>query len=180
MCENVKYSDEEKELFATADSPEWYDENEHARRRYSQPSPEINEFVYSTVQEDEKKKKEEREISSDGNISSKEKNNIIKPEPVSRDAQEEESENPVKKCEPAENKESVRIMQGAFGDEVRKIQEYLRCIPKKAGGTPELEPDGIYGLKTARAVMQFQAAEGKAPDGVVDGATYDAMKAAIK
>lgn len=38
-------------LFATEDSPEWYDEDEHARRRYVQPDPEINENVYSVSEE---------------------------------------------------------------------------------------------------------------------------------
>lgn len=38
-------------LFATQCSPEWYDGDEHAKRRYVQPDPEVNEYVYSVTEE---------------------------------------------------------------------------------------------------------------------------------
>jgi hypothetical protein len=56
------------------------------------------------------------------------------------------------------------------GEEVRLLQELLRA----AGH--DVEPDGIFGPRTERALMKFQDEHGFPPDGVAGPRTWDALR----
>lgn len=63
----------------------------------------------------------------------------------------------------ADNKEAQEVLSklGSRGDEVRRIQNKLKAL-----GFFEGSVDGIYGVKTQRAVRQFQKSVGITADGI--------------
>lgn len=63
----------------------------------------------------------------------------------------------------ADNKEAQEVLSklGSRGDEVRRIQNKLKAL-----GFFEGAVDGIYGVKTQRAVRQFQKSVGITADGI--------------
>ena len=63
----------------------------------------------------------------------------------------------------------VLSRQGSSGEQVRQIQTRLREL-----GFLSSDPDGIYGVKTAEAVRQFQQSKGIAADGVAGVVTLSA------
>jgi len=74
--------------------------------------------------------------------------------------------------------ETVRptLRRGSTGDRVRELQERLTALGYNPG-----TPDGIYGTRTANAVVAFQTDAGLSPDGVCGPKTWAALDAgAIK
>lgn len=61
---------------------------------------------------------------------------------------------------------------GSTGDKVRQMQEQLDTIATVYSAIPRVNPDGIYGPRTAEAVRTFQSIFGLAQTGVVDFATW--------
>lgn len=62
----------------------------------------------------------------------------------------------------------MRILQiGSTGDDVIELQSTLSILKYKPGMT-----DGIYGVKTAFAVIQFQKDNGIVADGIVGPITW--------
>ena len=68
----------------------------------------------------------------------------------------------------------VGLQQGSRGDAVRSLQKAL----VGAGVTVKGGVDGIFGVRTAAAVKQFQQARGLSATGVVDEATASALAGA--
>ena len=66
---------------------------------------------------------------------------------------------------------------GSRGDEVRRVQEYLRVVAGSYPAVPLIEADGIYGPRTEEAVRAFQRQFGLPETGVVDLRTFDALAA---
>lgn len=58
---------------------------------------------------------------------------------------------------------------------VRDLQTMLRVIAEAEPGLPKLNPDGIFGQDTKKAVMIFQQTHSLLPDGVVNEATWNAV-----
>lgn len=58
---------------------------------------------------------------------------------------------------------------------VRELQEMMRVISTDDPAIPVINPDGIYGRKTAEAVRIFQARHGLSPTGTVDSETWNAI-----
>ena len=61
-----------------------------------------------------------------------------------------------------------------------EIQQYLRELAKDGYQIPMIIPDGIYGPETVNAVTVFQSLVGLPADGVVDYATWQALRAAYE
>lgn len=61
---------------------------------------------------------------------------------------------------------------GSSGNKVRQIQEQLDMVASVYSSIPRVNPDGIYGPATARAVEGFQSIFGLPVTGVVDFATW--------
>lgn len=59
---------------------------------------------------------------------------------------------------------------GSVGPEVEMLQRILLSIGYNPGPI-----DGIFGVLTKRAVMQFQADNGLVPDGIVGPKTYQVL-----
>lgn len=64
----------------------------------------------------------------------------------------------------------VLSKQGSRGNEVRQIQQKLKTWGYYAG-----EVDGIFGVQTKKAVMEFQRKNGLTVDGIAGSATLKAM-----
>ena len=64
----------------------------------------------------------------------------------------------------------VLSKQGSRGNEVRQIQQKLKTWGYYSG-----EVDGIFGVQTKKAVMDFQRKNGLAVDGIAGSATLRAM-----
>lgn len=58
---------------------------------------------------------------------------------------------------------------------VRRLQTMLRVIAEEVPEIPKLNPDGIFGSDTKRAVMAFQQGHGLPVDGVVNETTWEAI-----
>ncbi|MCQ2418333.1 MAG: peptidoglycan-binding protein [Clostridia bacterium] len=61
------------------------------------------------------------------------------------------------------------------GQPVRDLQTMLRVIAEAEPSLPKLNPDGIFGNETKRAVMAFQQAHDLRVDGVVNETTWNAI-----
>lgn len=61
---------------------------------------------------------------------------------------------------------------GSSGNKVRQLQEQLDTVASVYTSIPRVNPDGIYGPATARAVEGFQSVFGLPVTGVVDFATW--------
>lgn len=61
---------------------------------------------------------------------------------------------------------------GSSGDKVRQMQEQLDAIAAVYTAIPRVNPDGVYGPRTAEAVREFQSVFGLPQTGVVDFATW--------
>lgn len=59
---------------------------------------------------------------------------------------------------------------------VRSLQYMLRQVSKRHHGLPELQPDGRFGERTLEAVMRFQRMMHLPVTGVVDQATWNAIR----
>lgn len=63
------------------------------------------------------------------------------------------------------------LLFGSRGDNVRKLQGYLRQLGQ------QLAIDGVFGPETRQAVLNFQAQAGVAPlDGIVGPLTWEAIE----
>ena len=65
----------------------------------------------------------------------------------------------------------VTLRRGSSGTEVNGLQ----LILQRLGYNPGV-PDGIFGMNTMQAVIQFQKDNGLKPDGVVDPITWRALQ----
>ena len=61
---------------------------------------------------------------------------------------------------------------GASGDKVRQMQEQLDTIAEVYSNIPRVNPDGIFGSRTAQSVKVFQETFGLPQTGVVDFRTW--------
>ncbi len=68
------------------------------------------------------------------------------------------------------------LKAGLKGDDVRKLQKLLN----REGSKPKLEEDGIFGVKTADAVMDFQRKNGLEADSVVGKKTSEKFKVVFR
>ena len=64
----------------------------------------------------------------------------------------------------------------AVGRSVFDLQTMLRTISFRHPWLPRLIPDGVFGERTLEAVMRFQREAGLPVTGVVDQATWDAIR----
>ncbi len=69
----------------------------------------------------------------------------------------------------------TELSVGSRGDGVRVVQYLLRYVALFDSLVPPIAVDGIYGEKTAAAVLAFQGTVGLPETGVVDEATYSAL-----
>ena len=68
------------------------------------------------------------------------------------------------------------LAEGASGDAVRVLQEYLSYIAESYDAIPPLTPDGVYGPATREAVAAFQRLFGvPGITGVTGAVTWDAI-----
>ena len=63
---------------------------------------------------------------------------------------------------------------------VMQVQKWLRGIAKSGTPLPLILPDGLYGEETKEAVRIFQGLRGLDPTGVVDYATWLALRGAYE
>ena len=61
---------------------------------------------------------------------------------------------------------------GSTGDKVRQVQEQLDAIATVYTAIPRVNPDGIFGPATQRAVREFQSVFGLPQSGVIDFPTW--------
>ena len=64
--------------------------------------------------------------------------------------------------------------------EILELQNMLRAITQAGGGLPLVNPDGIFGEQTERAVTAFQSDAGLTANGIVDYATWSAITHAYR
>ncbi len=65
-------------------------------------------------------------------------------------------------------------------EEIRELQNMLRTITESGGDLPLVNPDGIFGEQTEKAVIAFQRIAGLTPNGIVDYATWRAITRAYR
>lgn len=70
----------------------------------------------------------------------------------------------------------VYLKQGSSGELVRRLQTALNFVLRPS---PPLAADGIFGPKTASAVLAFQRHAGVAVDGVVGPQTSKALVSSL-
>ena len=75
---------------------------------------------------------------------------------------------------PAEPPETV-LREGDQGDEVRRLQYYLRVISNYFAQVRPVEMDGVFGPQTRSAVTDFQTRFGLGVDGIVGPRTWRAL-----
>lgn len=59
--------------------------------------------------------------------------------------------------------------------EIYELQNMLRLIAQTENSIPLINPDGIFGPETERAVLAFQSNMGLPPTGIVDFGTWSAI-----
>ena len=59
--------------------------------------------------------------------------------------------------------------------EIYELQTMLRLIAQTDGSIPSVNPDGIFGPETERAVLAFQGNMGLPPTGIVDFQTWSSI-----
>lgn len=59
--------------------------------------------------------------------------------------------------------------------EIYELQSMLRLIAQTDNSIPLINPDGIFGPETERAVLDFQSNMGLPPTGIVDFVTWNAI-----
>ena len=64
--------------------------------------------------------------------------------------------------------------------EIFELQTMLRLIGQTDGTLPLINPDGIFGPETERAVLAFQSNMGLPPTGIVDFGTWNAVTNAYR
>ena len=64
--------------------------------------------------------------------------------------------------------------------EIYELQTMLRLIAQADGSIPLVNPDGIFGPETERAVLSFQSNMGLPPTGIVDFQTWTAITDAYR
>lgn len=64
--------------------------------------------------------------------------------------------------------------------EIFELQTMLRLIGQTDGMVPLVNPDGIFGPETERAVLVFQSNMGLPPTGIVDFGTWNAVTNAYR
>ena len=64
--------------------------------------------------------------------------------------------------------------------EIFELQTMLRLIGQTDGTVPIVNPDGIFGSETERAVLAFQSNMGLPPTGIVDFGTWNAITNAYR
>ncbi len=67
------------------------------------------------------------------------------------------------------------LREGASGDSVRIIQEYLTFIHETYPEIPAVNNTGYFGPMTKRSVTEFQRVFGINPTGIIGGVTWDAI-----
>ena len=65
-------------------------------------------------------------------------------------------------------------------NEIYELQTMLRLIAQTDGTIPLINPDGIFGPETERAVLAFQSNMGLPATGIVDFATWNAVTNAYR
>lgn len=65
-------------------------------------------------------------------------------------------------------------------EEIMELQNMLRMITEAGGDIPLVNPDGIFGEETERAVIAFQREAHLKPNGIVDYATWHAITRAYR
>lgn len=64
--------------------------------------------------------------------------------------------------------------------EIYELQNMLRLIAQTDSSIPLINPDGIFGPETERAVLAFQSNMGLPPTGIVDFGTWNAITNAYR
>ena len=64
--------------------------------------------------------------------------------------------------------------------EIYELQNMLRLIARTDSSIPLINPDGIFGPETERAVLAFQSNMGLPPTGIVDFGTWNAITNAYR
>ncbi len=64
--------------------------------------------------------------------------------------------------------------------EIYELQTMLRLLAQTDGSVPSVNPDGIFGPETERAVLAFQSNTGLSPTGIVDFGTWTAITTAYR
>ena len=64
--------------------------------------------------------------------------------------------------------------------EIYELQSMLRLLAQTDGSIPLVNPDGIFGPETERAVLAFQSNMGLSPTGIVDFGTWTAITTAYR
>ena len=67
------------------------------------------------------------------------------------------------------------LTAGSSGDDVRRIQFWLRIVSRSNPSVPSVSIDGKFGAATERAVRAFQSAYGLSVDGIVGRATWNKL-----
>ena len=67
------------------------------------------------------------------------------------------------------------LRQGDRGDDVRRLQFYLRMVSSNFSSVPSVTVDGIFGPATTAAVRDFQREFGLTVDGVAGSATWQKL-----
>lgn len=68
------------------------------------------------------------------------------------------------------------IQEGDSGENVLRIQRQLNAISNSNNAISAVEPDGVFGSNTKRAVEEFQNYYGLTPDGIVGRQTWGALQ----
>ena len=71
------------------------------------------------------------------------------------------------------------VANGSSGPNVVKLQNSLNELSEKYPSIPVLKVDGIFGVKTEEAVLQFQGMFNLTTDGVVGRYTWTAINEAL-
>lgn len=64
--------------------------------------------------------------------------------------------------------------------EIYELQTMLRLLSQTDASLPVVNPDGIFGPETEKAVLAFQASAGLPPTGIVDFGTWTALTNAYR
>ena len=64
--------------------------------------------------------------------------------------------------------------------EIRELQTMLRLLSQTDCSIPPVNPDGIFGIETERAVLAFQSNMGLPPTGIADFGTWSAITATYR